>query len=62
MTDDGVRSPNCPLCKAPPTFRMDRQCFCGSEDCPVFTWDAMGDPDEFFATAKLISLSPDEGN
>lgn len=53
-------TPDCPLCGAPPRYLLGggTQAFCGSDGCPVFTWDPTATRDQFLATAVEINLTP----
>lgn len=54
-----IRSPRCPRCNELPALVVgDRQAFCGTDGCRVFTWDRASDPADFDATAEVIDLSP----
>jgi hypothetical protein len=51
-------TPTCPLCSQPPVIVLDvgRQAFCGSDDCPVLTWDMSTPLDELLTTYQSVSL------
>ncbi len=52
-----IRAPRCPGCDQEPFLVVgDRQAFCGTGDCRVFTWDRFDDPALFKAKAKVIDL------
>lgn len=50
---------HCPGCGQPPVFVFagGQQCFCGTDDCPWFTWDPALSLAELNAGAGTIDLS-----
>lgn len=50
---------NCPGCGELPAFVFadGRQCFCGTDGCPFFMWDATKTLAELNADAGTIDLS-----
>lgn len=59
MTEVDIRSIRCPRCRELPSLVVgDRQAFCGTEGCPVFTWDLSQDAATFEATVQTIELPP----
>ena len=55
---------NCPGCGQPPVwlFGGGHQAFCGSDDCPWFTWDPAKTLAELNASANVIDLGGDQGS
>ena len=53
----------CPGCGEPPMwlFGGGTQAFCGTDDCPWFTWDPTMTLAELNADAKTIDLSAGDG-
>lgn len=49
---------NCPGCSEPPMLLMGggTQAFCGTDDCPFFTWDPTKTRAELNAEAEVIDL------
>jgi hypothetical protein len=49
----------CPACGEPPRFLLGggTQAFCGTDDCPVFTWDPTKTRAELNASMTVIDLS-----
>jgi hypothetical protein len=48
----------CPLCGQPPLILVgERQAFCRTDDCPVFTWDTADTREAFLANANIIDLN-----
>ena len=61
-----ILTPRCPLCDEPPLWILGggTQAFCGSDDCPVFTWNTLESREHFLRTAKHVTLqdnSSEEG-
>lgn len=50
---------NCPGCGEPPLYLMGggHQAFCGTDDCPWFTWDPTLTLAELNDGAKVIDLT-----
>lgn len=58
-------TPLCPLCNEPPALVFGRQAFCGTEDCPTFTWDRTLPLDILLMSAteaKITERRPDDAD
>ena len=55
---------NCPACHEPPVWVLGggTQAWCGTDDCPILTWDPTKTRAELNAEAKLIDLRGAEGD
>lgn len=52
-----IKAPTCPRCDAEPTMVVgDRQAFCGTDGCRVFTWNMTDDRAAFEANHQIIDL------
>ena len=53
-----ILTPCRPLCDEPPLWVLGggTQAFCGSVECPVFTWDPTKSRQHFLETAREISI------
>lgn len=52
---------NCPACGEPPRWLFcDTQAVCGTDDCPVFTWDPTKTRAELNADSGVIDLPSGE--
>lgn len=50
---------NCPGCGEPPVYLLGggTQAFCGTDDCPWFTWDPTESLAELNSSAHVINLN-----
>jgi len=51
----------CPACGEPPLWLFVNQAWCGTDDCPVLTWDPGKTRAELAADSKVIDLRAPEG-
>lgn len=52
-----ILAPRCPGCDEPPRVALDRQYFCGTDDCSTICWDPTDDPAQHKARAHQVDLS-----
>lgn len=54
----------CPFCGEPPVYLLGggTQAFCGTDDCPVVTWDPTKTRAELAADMQMIDLSANLGH
>ena len=52
-------TPDCPVCDQPPYMVMGggTQAFCGSDECPVWTWNPAESREHFLATAREVQIT-----
>jgi hypothetical protein len=57
-----ILTPDCPVCGEPPLWVLGggTQAFCGSDECPVFTWNPAQSREHFMATAREVQITQDQ--
>lgn len=49
--------PTCPECNEGPVMALYHQCFCGNEECSVWTWNPTEPREKFKATVRPVQTN-----
>lgn len=53
--------PTCPGCNEGPAMALYHQCFCGNDDCSVWTWNPTEPREKFKATSTPVQVTERDG-